>query len=127
MASITFAGNLAADPELRFTPQGQPVARFRVIENRRKQNDAGEWEGSEPNVFRCEVWRSIAEHVAESCKKGDRITVAGHIVTERWNDKETNEARTAQKVTVDEVGFSLRYHTVKAEKAGKPAEAAAEG
>jgi single-strand DNA-binding protein len=123
MATITFAGNLAADPELRFTPNGRAVVRFRVIENRRRRNDAGEWEDDEPNVFRCEAWRSLAEHIAASAKSGQRVTVTGTITTQRWDDKDTGEPRTAQMVTADEVGISLRYHTATAEKAArKPTE-----
>lgn len=127
MATITFSGNLAADPELRFTPNGVAVARFRVIENKRRQNDAGEWEDGEPNTFRCEVWRDLAEHLAESCHTGDRVSVVGHIVTERWIDKETRQDRTAQKVAVDEVSVSLKYHTTTATKAARQSVGQPEG
>lgn len=126
MATITFSGNLAADPELRFTPSGRAVARFTVIENKRTQNEAGEWEDGEPNVFRCEAWRNLAEHIADSAQKGDRVTVIGHVVTERWNDKETGDARTAQKVTAEEVAVSLKFHTVRATKSTKTSDAEAE-
>lgn len=118
MSTITFAGNLAADPELRFTPSGRAVARFTVIENRRRRTEDGQgWEDAEPNVFRVQVWGSFAENVVESCGKGDRVHVTGSIVTDRWMDKETREDRTAQHVKADEVSFSLRYHTVRATKA----------
>ena len=118
MSTITFAGNLAADPELRFTPSGRGVARFTVIENRRRRTEDGQgWEDAEPNVFRVQAWRSFAENVVESCGKGDRVHVTGSIVTDRWADKETREDRTAQHVKADEVSFSLRYHTVRATKA----------
>ena len=118
MSSITFAGNLAADPELRFTPSGRAAARFTVIENRRRRTEDGQgWEDAEPNVFRVQVWGSFAENVVESCGKGDRVHVTGSIVTDRWMDKETREDRTAQHVKADEVSFSLRYHTVRATKA----------
>ena len=118
MSTITFAGNLAADPELRFTPSGRGVARFTVIENRRRRTEDGQgWEDAEPNVFRVQAWGSFAENVVESCGKGDRVHVTGSIVTDRWMDKETREDRTAQHVKADEVSFSLRYHTVRATKA----------
>jgi len=53
MTSINFAGNLAADPELRFTPSGRAVTRFTVIENRRRRTEDGQgWEDAEPNVYR---------------------------------------------------------------------------
>ena len=57
MTSISIAGNLAADPEIRFTPGGIAVARLTVIENRRRRTDDGQgWEDSEPNVYRVQVW-----------------------------------------------------------------------
>ena len=116
MATISFSGNLAADPELRYTQNGKPVAHFTVIENRRRRTANG-WEDAEPNVFRVQAWGSFAENVVESCGKGDRVHVTGSIVTDRWADKETREDRTAQHVKADEVSFSLRYHTVRATKA----------
>lgn len=120
MSTITFAGNLAADPELRFTPSGRAVARFTVIENRRRRTEDGQgWEDGEPNVYRVQVWGSFAENVVESCRRGDRVHVSGGIVTDRWVDKDTREDRTAQHVKADEVAFSLRYHTVRATKAAR--------
>lgn len=118
MNTITLTGNLAADPELRFTQSGQPVARFTVIENRRRRSEDGQgWEDGEPNAFRVQAWGAVAENVAESCRKGDHVQVHGSIVTDRWADKETGEARTAQHVKADDVAFSLRWHTVQAIKA----------
>lgn len=118
MTTITFAGNLTADPELRFTPTGRAVARFTVMENRRRRSEDGQgWQDAEPNAYRVQAWGSFAENVVESCGKGDRVTVTGSIVTDRWTDKETGQERTAQHVNADEVGFSLRFHTVRATKA----------
>ncbi len=120
MSTITFAGNLAADPELRFTPSGHPVARFTVMENRRRRTEDGQgWEDAEPNVHRVQVWGSSAENVVESCGKGDRVHVTGSIVTDRWLDKETSQDRTAQHVKAEEVSFSLRFHTVRATKSAR--------
>lgn len=123
MATISFAGNLAADPELRYTQSGKPVAHFTVIENRRRRTANG-WEDAEPNVFRVEVWDQQAENVAASLHKGERAHVEGRIVTDRWDDKDSGAPRTAQHVAAEEVSFSLRFHTVQATKnSGKtPAE-----
>lgn len=111
MTIITTSGNLAADPELRFTPTGKPVATFTVIENRPRKTDSGEWEQDEPNVYRAEAWEALAENAAESLRKGDRVVFAGKVFTERWTDKETGKDRTAQKVRITDVGPSLRYAT----------------
>lgn len=120
MSTITFAGNLAADPELRFTPNGRQVVRFTLIENRRRPTPDGlGWEDAEPNVHRVQAWGSFAENVVESCGKGDRLHVTGTIITDRWTDKESGEQRTAPYVKAEEVSFTLRYHTVQATKANR--------
>ncbi|MFZ2503675.1 MAG: single-stranded DNA-binding protein [Nocardioides sp.] len=122
MSTITFSGNLAADPELRFTPSGNQVANLTVLENRRRQDDrTGEWSDLEPNRYRVQVWGSTAVNIIDSARKGDRVVVVGTIVTDRWADKDTGEARTGQHVKATEVGFSLKYHTVKATKATRSA------
>ena len=124
MATISFSGNLAADPELRYTQNGKPVAHFTVIENRRRRTANG-WEDAEPNAFRVEVWDDQAENVAASLHKGERAHVEGRIVTDRWDHKDSGAPRTAQHVVADEVSFSLRFHTVKATKATRNTESAA--
>lgn len=127
MSQITFAGNLAIDPEVRFTPSGRAVATLTVLENRRRRTADGQgWEDAEPNRYKVEVWGAMAENVAESLGRGDRVLVTGSIVTDRWTHKETGEERTTQKVNADEVAFSLRYHTVKATKATRTTSAADE-
>ena len=118
MTMITFAGNLAADPELRFTPSGREVVRLRVLENRRRRTADGQgWEDGEPNRYRVEAWGALAKNIADSCTKGSRIIVAGTVSTDRWTDKETGEDRTAQVVTAEDIGFSMKFHTVEASKA----------
>lgn len=120
MSSITFAGNLAKDPELRFTPSGAQVATFTVLENRRRKSEDGQgWEDAEPNAFRVQAWNSMAENVAESVHKGDRVMVEGTVVTDRWTDKDSNQPRTSQHIRATEVAFSLKFHTVQATKAAR--------
>ena len=72
--TVTFAGNLAADPELRFTSSGKAVVEVRVIVNRRVRNDAGDgYTDAEPTAWSCTIWGSPGENVAESLAKGDRV------------------------------------------------------
>lgn len=117
MSTVTFTGNLAEDVELRYTPNGRAVARFRVLENRRTRDANGEWTDAEPNAWRVQVWGNMAENVAASCTKGSRVHVTGEVHTDVWQDKETKQTRRAQKIEADEVSFSLRFHTVQATKA----------
>ena len=59
-AQISVAGNLTADPELRFTPNGQAVCNFSVVANERKFNkQTNEWEDGDPTFLRCTVWGMV--------------------------------------------------------------------
>ncbi len=77
---ITIAGNLVDDPELRFTPSGQPVAKFRVASTPRfRDNSTGEWKDGDSLFLTCNVWRQAAENVAESLTRGMRVIVSGRL------------------------------------------------
>lgn len=121
MSNITIEGNLAEDPELRFTPNGTAVADLVVIENRRvrKANTENEWEDGTPTRHRLVVWGSAAENSAESLTKGDRVIATGELFTEQWADRETGEARYSTKIKATSVGVSLRYHTAQPVKASR--------
>ena len=72
--TITVTGNLVEDPELRFTPSGVPVARFRIASTPRYRDSAtGEWKDGDTLFLTCQVWRQAAENVAESLQKGMRV------------------------------------------------------
>jgi single-strand DNA-binding protein len=110
---ITIAGNLVDDPELRFTPAGQPVARFRVASTPRfRDNATGEWKDGDSLFLTCNVWRQAAENVAESLQRGMRVIVSGRLRQRSYETKE-GEKRTVYEVEVDDVGPSLRSASAK--------------
>jgi single-strand DNA-binding protein len=114
---ITVTGNLTADPDLRFTPSGIAVANMTVASTPRRFDKArNEWRDGEANFLRVTVWREMAEHVAESLKRGDRVTVVGRLETQSWEDKETGAKRSAFQLQADEVAMSLRFGTAKFSK-----------
>ena len=95
---ITIAGNLTADPELRYTPTGQAVANFTVASTPRYLDKASnEWKDGDTLFLRCNVWRQAAENVAESLQRGMRVIVTGRL---RQRSYETREG---EKCTVYEV------------------------
>ena len=113
---ITIAGNLVDDPELRFTPAGQPVARFRVASTPRfRDNSTGEWKDGDSLFLTCNVWRQAAENVAESLTRGTRVIVSGRLRQRSYETKE-GEKRTVYEVEVDDVGPSLRNASAKVNK-----------
>jgi single-strand DNA-binding protein len=110
---ITIAGNLVDDPELRFTPAGQPVARFRIASTPRfRDNTSGEWKDGDSLFLTCNVWRQAAENVAESLTRGMRVIVSGRLRQRSYETKE-GEKRTVYEVEVDDVGPSLRNASAK--------------
>ena len=116
---ITIAGNLVDDPELRFTPAGQPVARFRVASTPRfRDNSTGEWKDGDSLFLTCNVWRQAAENVAESLQRGMRVIVSGRLKQRSYETKE-GEKRTVYEVEVDDVGPSLRNASAKVNKVAR--------
>lgn len=107
---VEVTGNLTSDPELKVTPSGTSVVRFGVAWNRKWQQD-GEWQ-EEPHFFDVTCWRDLAENVAESLSKGDRVTVTGRLEQSRWEDKQTGENRSKVGITADDVAASVRWATV---------------
>jgi single-strand DNA-binding protein len=116
---ITIAGNLVDDPELRFTPAGQPVARFRVASTPRfRDNSTGEWKDGDSLFLTCNVWRQAAENVAESLTRGTRVIVSGRLRQRSYETKE-GEKRTVYEIEVDDVGPSLRNASAKVNKVAR--------
>ena len=114
--TITVVGNLTDDPELRFTPSGAAVAKFRVASTPRFMDKAsGEWKDGEPLFLACNIWRDAAEHVAESLQRGARVIVTGRLRQRSYETRE-GEKRTVIELEVDEIGPSLRYATAKVQK-----------
>ncbi len=114
---ITVVGNLTADPELRFTPNGAAVANFTVASTpKRFDKQTNEFKDGETLFMRCSVWREAAENAAESLTRGTRVVVTGRLVSRSWEDKETGQKRIVMEMQVDEVAPSLRWATAKVAK-----------
>jgi single-strand DNA-binding protein len=117
---ISIAGNLTEAPELRFGPSGTAIARFTVAVNHRYLDKASnEWKDSEPAFYRCSAFGQLAENLAESFEKGDRVIVLGRQEYRTWADKDSGEKRGAFQVVADEVGGSAAWATLKMTKTSK--------
>jgi single-strand DNA-binding protein len=113
---ITVVGNLVDDPELRFTPSGAAVAKFRVASTPRTfDRQTNEWKDGESLFLTCSVWRQAAENVAESLQRGMRVIVQGRLKQRSYEDRD-GVKRTVYELDVDEVGASLRSATAKVTK-----------
>jgi single-strand DNA-binding protein len=113
---ITIVGNLVDDPELRFTPNGQAVAKFRIASTPRfRDQQSGEWKDGESLFLTCNVWRQAAENVAETLQRGMRVIVQGRLKQRSYETRE-GEKRTVYEIEADEVGPSLKNATAKVNK-----------
>ncbi|MFI2201993.1 single-stranded DNA-binding protein [Streptomyces sp. NPDC020192] len=113
---ITVIGNLVDDPELRFTPSGAAVAKFRVASTPRTfDRQTNEWKDGESLFLTCSVWRQAAENVAESLQRGMRVIVQGRLKQRSYEDRD-GVKRTVYELDVEEVGPSLRNATAKVTK-----------
>jgi single-strand DNA-binding protein len=118
MGQVTIVGNLTDDPELRYTPNGAAVAKFRVAVNRRYKDQSGEWKDGDTSYFTVNAWRTLAENVAETLTRGANVIVVGRLQQRSWETQD-GEKRTVIEIEADEIGPSLRWATAKVEKQGR--------
>jgi single-strand DNA-binding protein len=113
--NVVVLGNLTRDPELRFTPNGTPVAGFGLAVNRRYQNKkSGEWV-EDTSFFNVTVWFKLAENCAESLSKGDRVLVSGRLSQRGWEDKD-GQKKSVVEIIASAVAPSLEFASCKIEK-----------
>lgn len=107
--TITISGNVTRDPELRYLNGGSPAAMFSIAVNRRWQNKSTqEWE-EQVSFFDVCAYGSLAENVAESITKGNRVIVSGRLEQRSW--EKDGEKKSKVEVVADEVAPSLRWAT----------------
>ena len=112
---VTVVGNLTDDPELRYTPNGAAVCKFRIAVNRRMPDGSGGWKDGETSFFSVNCWRALAENAAESLTRGSRVIVAGRLNYRAWENQE-GQKRSAIEIEADELGPSLKWATAKVER-----------
>lgn len=114
---ITVVGNLTADPELKYTNSGVPLASFTIASTPRIfDKQANEYKDGDALFLRSTVWREFAEHAASSLTKGMRVIARGELKQRSYQDKDGNQ-RTSYELAVDEIGPSLRYATAQVTRA----------
>jgi single-strand DNA-binding protein len=100
---VILIGNLGKDPELRYTPAGQPVATFSLATTERwndrngQRQDRTEWH----NIV---AWGKLGELVNQYLKKGRSAYVEGRITTRSWDDKDGNK-RYKTEIVANQIQF----------------------
>src|SRR4030042_1455090 len=99
---VILIGRLVADPELRYTPSGVPVANCRIAVDRPFKNAAGERETDFINIV---AWRQRAEFAANYLGKGRLVAIDGRLQIRQWTTQDGQKRSTAEVVADDVQGL----------------------
>ena len=111
---VTRVGNVTRDPELRFGASGTPYAKFGLAVERPKV--AGDWAGERTvEFYEVTAFKSLAENIAQSLRKGDRALVEGDASLETYVGKDGAEHE-QKSILANAVGAELRFVTVEIHK-----------
>jgi len=99
---VILIGNLGKDPEVKYTPQGTPVAKIALATNERYKDKNGEWQDRTEwhNVV---LWQRLAEIAGEYLKKGGKVYIEGRLQTRSWDDKQTNQKKYMTEVVASDL------------------------
>lgn len=107
--TVSIVGNITRDPELRYTPNGASVTNFSLAWNRRYERNGQTVE--QVSFFDVTCWGSLAENVAASLGKGNRVVVSGELEQRSW-DTQDGQKRSKVEIKADDVAPSLRWASV---------------
>lgn len=89
---VILVGNLGKDPEVKYTPQGKPVAKFSLATSERYKDKDGQWQ-DRTEWHNIVLWERLAEIAGEYLKKGGKVYIEGRIRTDSWDDKQTGQKK----------------------------------
>lgn len=105
--NVVLFGRLTSDPELRKTPSNQSVVSFNIANNYAYKKD-DEWVDAPTSFFSVVAWNHTAEFVEKHFRKGSAILLTGKIVSRQWEDKNTNQKKTAFEIVANHVSFAQK-------------------
>jgi single-strand DNA-binding protein len=92
---VVLIGRLVADPELRYTGSGLPVASLRIAVDRPFGSKSGE---RQTDFIRLVAWRQTAEFAANYLGKGRLVSVEGRLQIRQWTTQDGQRRQTAEVV-----------------------------
>src|SRR5947209_3760267 len=99
---VILVGNLGKDPEIKYTPNGVPVAKFSLATNERFKDKSGEWQ-DRTEWHNIVAWQRLAEIVGEYVKKGSKVYIEGRLQTSSWDDKQSGEKKYRTEVIAQDL------------------------
>lgn len=115
MAEVKITGNLAADAEMRFTPSGVAVLKFRMGDSKSRKLDNGDWETVATTWYNVDLWDG-AELFAPMLTKGARVTVYGEFYQREY------EGKNGRGVSNDVRANAITVHPPKGQRSPQPAQ-----
>jgi single-strand DNA-binding protein len=99
---VILVGNVGKDPEIKYTPNGVPVAKFSLATNERFKDKSGEWRDRTEwhNVL---AWQRLAEIVGEFVQKGSKLYIEGKLQSSSWEDRNSGEKRYRTEIVARDV------------------------
>lgn len=120
---IMECGNVTADPKLRYTDAGTPVVAFDIAINRRWTDPATQAQKEKTTFVEVQCWRQLAENVASSIRKGQRVVVIGWLDQNNWQ-ADDGSARSKLRIVGQDVGASMMFGETSFERVDRKAIAA---
>jgi single-strand DNA-binding protein len=99
---VILIGNLGKDPEVKYTPQGTPVAKFSLATNERYKDKDGNWQ-DRTEWHNIVLWQRLAEIAGEYLKKGSKVYIEGRIRTDSWDDKQSGQKKYMTQIVGNDI------------------------
>lgn len=123
-STVLVAGNLTRDPEVRSLTSGKSVVKVSIAANPRQfDREKNEWVDGEPVYWEGVAFDKLADNIAASFTKGDRVMMSGTVKSDSWNDKESGVKKTKMVVQIDEIGKSVLWEPLGGRAAAQSAPA----
>lgn len=105
--NLTVVGYLTADPDIKNTSSGLAVVNITIASTPSKFNkNTSQWEDGQTLFMRATAWRTMAEQIGATMKKGDKVIALGKLIAETYKDKEGND-RTSTRLDLESIGLDL--------------------
>jgi single-strand DNA-binding protein len=101
---VQLIGNLGKDPEVKFTPQGTPVAKITIATNERFKDKSGEWQ-DRTEWHNLVAFGKVAEIIRDYVKKGAKLYVEGSLRTSSWDDKTSGQKKYKTEIIVNDISL----------------------
>src|SRR6201984_1577743 len=99
---VILIGNLGKDPEVKYTPQGTPVAKLAVSTNESYKDKDGQWQ-ERTEWHNVVLWQRLAEIAGEYLKKGGKVYIEGRLQTRSWDDKTSGQKKYMTEIVANDL------------------------